>query len=612
MNTPANYDTFVSVIIPVRNAAEQIEKALLDVSSAMQSMFRNYEIVLIDDASQDKTVSMIGFLQRRIENVQLFCLNRTVGFEIATIAGLDNCIGDFVFILNLETDPVSILSKMWSKAQDGNEVVCGVRTDALRGSLRKGLSRCYYALYRVITGISIPVGLSSPRLYDRKVVSYIIQNNDRNLMLKVLPFFCSYHIATVDYTAMASKDSFGEQSIASAILSGISILLGSSSSPLRLFTVMALMSSFVSLLYSLYVILVAIFKRHVVEGWISLAFPLAVISFFLSSLLGIVAEYVYVLVQQSGHRPAYLIVSESTSSVLDVRKKLNVVEGNGNFFADPGGAAAVPAFISSSKSPDIKTSALIGHSGFVGTTLLRQRGFDRLFRSTNIGDVHGQVFDEVVCAAAPAQKWKANNDPEADLQCINELMRHIEEIICNRFILISTVDVFKQPCLVDETTPIEDHPEAYGRNRRLLEKFVEDRFPNSFIIRLPGLVGPGLKKNVIFDLLNQNNVQAIDSRARFQFYPMVNLWPDIQTTIEHGIRLVHLTAEPIGVREITQQGFGFSFENHVADNPADYCMRTRYAEAFGKSGFYQYSKHDSFLAIRAYVQSEARTLKVAE
>ncbi|WP_240726031.1 MULTISPECIES: hypothetical protein [unclassified Escherichia] len=60
--------------------------------------------------------------------------------------------------------------------------------------------------------------------------------------------------------------------------------------------------------------------------------------------------------------------------------------------------------------------ALIGYSGFVGTTLLRQRRFDALYRSTNIDEIFGKTFDTVVCAAAPAQKWLANKDPADDIK----------------------------------------------------------------------------------------------------------------------------------------------------------------------------------------------------
>lgn len=219
--------------------------------------------------------------------------------------------------------------------------------------------------------------------------------------------------------------------------------------------------------------------------------------------------------------------------------------------------------------------ALVGSSGYVGSTLLRQAPFERLFRSSNIAEIRGGRYHRVVCAGAPAQKWIANREPDADRRNIETLISHLDTVNCERFILISTVDVFGRPVGVDERTVIdEDGLHAYGLNRRLLEKFVESRFPGALIVRLPGLVGPGLRKNVIYDLLNDNNLGAVDSGGIFQFYPMVNLWFDLLTAEAADLTLLHLTAEPISVADLARLGFGRRFEQPLSATPARYDMRT--------------------------------------
>jgi nucleoside-diphosphate-sugar epimerase len=258
-------------------------------------------------------------------------------------------------------------------------------------------------------------------------------------------------------------------------------------------------------------------------------------------------------------------------------------------------------------------NALIGCSGFVGSSLLKQAPFEFLYRSTNIAEIECKTFDTVVCAGAPAQKWIANKEPEADREKIEGLITHLKKITCNSFVLISTVDVFKNPQGVDESTIVDEVGlHAYGLHRQTLEKFVKSHFPCHLIIRLPGLVGPGLRKNVIFDFLNDNNLHSIDNRGVFQFYPMVNLWYDTQIALNAGLNLVHLTAEPISVADISAQGFGKAFEQIQANSPAAYDMRTRYAEIFGASGHYQYSRRETIQAVRAYAQSEPCFLKVPQ
>lgn len=253
------------------------------------------------------------------------------------------------------------------------------------------------------------------------------------------------------------------------------------------------------------------------------------------------------------------------------------------------------------------SDALFGHTGLVGSTLLRQHAFAATYRSNTIQESRGRRFDTAVCAAAPAQKWLANRNPAADEATILRLIDHLAAIECGTFVLISTVDVFQLPQGVDEESAVDEGQLApYGKHRRLLERAVMELFSKVIIVRLPGLVGPGLKKNVIFDFHNGHNTSAIDSRGVFQFYPLVNLWPDIQSALRAGLSCVHLTAEPLDVATVAAQGFGCDFNNHVLDVPPKYDFQTRYAGLFGRDGRYTYAARESILAIRAYVQSEPR------
>ncbi len=251
-------------------------------------------------------------------------------------------------------------------------------------------------------------------------------------------------------------------------------------------------------------------------------------------------------------------------------------------------------------------NALIGFSGFVGSTLMAQKAFEKHYRSSNISEIEGQKFDLVVCAGAPAQKWMANKNPKEDWKNIENLICHLGKIKCDRFILISTVDVFHNPVEVDETTAIQEEGlHSYGLHRWRLEKFVKKQFSRHLIIRLPGLVGPGLRKNVLFDFLNNNNLNLVDSRSVFQFYPMDKFWDDISHVLESNINLIHFTAEPISVSEIAEKGFEIMFNQELSNKAfARYDMQTIHAALFGSETRYQYSFDDSILAIKAYADSE--------
>lgn len=249
--------------------------------------------------------------------------------------------------------------------------------------------------------------------------------------------------------------------------------------------------------------------------------------------------------------------------------------------------------------------ALIGHTGYVGQALKRQTSFEALYASGNLQEIAGRSFDLVVCSAAPAKKWIADRDPEADIANIQRMAAHLKLASAAQVVLISTVDVFADCRGRDEDSPIEEAGlSAYGCNRLWLERFVADNFTNVLIVRLVGLVGPGLQKNALFDLHNDNALENIDARGSFQFYPMVNLWSDLTVARSNNLSLVHFVAEPLTVARAASEGFGRTFNNELDRQPADYDLRSRHASLFGGTGDYLYSARESLQAIRAYAQSE--------
>lgn len=248
-------------------------------------------------------------------------------------------------------------------------------------------------------------------------------------------------------------------------------------------------------------------------------------------------------------------------------------------------------------------SALLGATGFVGSTLARQAEFSEYFSSKTIGELSGH-YETIYCAAAPGKKWLANKEPDWDWESIQRLLEAIGRVSANRVILISTVDVFATPVGVDETSaPSSEGLNPYGLHRLRLEEAIQARFASSLVVRLPGLVGPGLRKNAVFDLHQRNNPKQIDSRSVFQFYPMVNLWWDIDVALQANLNILHLAVEPTSMAEIASQGLGFRFKNHIAPQPAFYDLQTVHAGLYGAEGYYQYDKRDVFSAVRFFAQS---------
>jgi nucleoside-diphosphate-sugar epimerase len=247
---------------------------------------------------------------------------------------------------------------------------------------------------------------------------------------------------------------------------------------------------------------------------------------------------------------------------------------------------------------------IIGYTGFVGSNLIHQCQYDEFYNSKNIDEIVNQEFDLLVCSGAPAAKWIANQQPIKDRENIQLLISCLKKVKSKKVILISTVDVYKSPNQVDEDTPIiGEGLHYYGQHRWELEVFIRENF-DALIVRLPGLFGRGLKKNIIYDLIHQNMLEKICPDSVFQFYNLVHLWQDIQTALEHNLSLLNLATEPTSVREVAQRCFDWEFTNPSVLTSVSYDMRTKYSDLFqGNKSGYIYDKDQVLNELKVFVCS---------
>ncbi|WP_171208271.1 MULTISPECIES: NAD(P)-dependent oxidoreductase [unclassified Ruegeria] len=253
------------------------------------------------------------------------------------------------------------------------------------------------------------------------------------------------------------------------------------------------------------------------------------------------------------------------------------------------------------------THALIGHTGFVGGTLWGTGRYDVGFNSKNFRDMEGQSFDTVTCAGVQAQKWWANQNPQADWDGIAPLLDVLGTVKTRRMILISSVDVYQTPVGVDENspTPVDGH-HPYGLHRLQVEDRLNALFDDCRIIRLPGLYGAGLKKNLIFDTLMARDLSGFDARSEFQFYHLKRLQSDIDRLCETGIHKLNLATEPVSVKDVIHSINGQSHTLELSRPPVEYDMRTCHGGIWGQDGLYLVSAKDCLADIAAFADEWRR------
>ena len=305
-------------------------------------------------------------------------------------------------------------------------------------------------------------------------------------------------------------------------------------------------------------------------------------------------------------------------------------------------------------------NALVGYTGFVGSNIYEHGAFDKVYNSKNIEEAYGLKPDLLIYAGMRAEKYLANNAPEKDMELVKQAERNIELIEPKKLVLISTIDVLKDPQGKTENDPIEtDGLQAYGYDGYMLECWVREHYPDALIIRLPGLFGKNIKKNFIYDYIHRipfmlkdakfaelsakepllkedyekldngfwrvkplseakqrelkdafgrvgfSALNFTDSRSVYQFYPLDRLWDDIQVALKNDIKLLHLATEPVSAGEVYKYLSGEEFVNEIVSSPVKYDYQTQYSQLYGGEGKYIINRESIKRKIKNFIEEYA-------
>ena len=88
------FPVFLSVVLVVRNQSSQIEQLLTEAATHLKTLVSDYELIIVDNASDDDSVSVLSYLTRESghPNLQVYALTKVVDTDTASWAGLENAL----------------------------------------------------------------------------------------------------------------------------------------------------------------------------------------------------------------------------------------------------------------------------------------------------------------------------------------------------------------------------------------------------------------------------------------------------------------------------------------------------------------------------------------
>ncbi|MGV8894711.1 MAG: glycosyltransferase [Burkholderiaceae bacterium] len=323
----AFFPVFLSIVLVVRNQAGTIDQILSDAAKSLPSLVSDWELIVVDNASDDESISILKNLtsENGLPNLQVYALTKEVDADTASWVGLENALGDFVAVLDPLDDDIAFLPEMLERAVIGVDVVfANNRQKPVQSLAYRGAYVVFNRLYKSFNGIHLAKEAPQYRLLSKRVVNFILQHPQPAMTYRHLPATGGFARVNLDYSA-APKVSHPKR-LGESIDRGMRMLVSTTRAPMRLVTSLSLFGAVANLIYSIYVVAVGFLKADIAPGWISLSLQQSGMFFLISLVLLVLGEYILHMASLSNEGPLYYVGQEFTSARMTRREKLNIEE----------------------------------------------------------------------------------------------------------------------------------------------------------------------------------------------------------------------------------------------------------------------------------------------
>ncbi|MCB1195069.1 glycosyltransferase [bacterium] len=310
-------DCFVSVVVPLeKNASLYLKEFVQEVIDILKTNYANYELILVDDHLTESIAASLNPLLQQLKCIRLIRLSRHFGIEIAITAGLDTSIGDYVVVVEPNSDPPAEIPQIVNLARANNGVVIGIaERRTKRSSFVKIFEPFFYKLC-TFSGIHFPRNATFFQALSRQAVNGITRVRQKGRYFRVLALNVGFNPVLYHYNQINRSGIHQKMSGIDSLRLALAMIISNSMAPLRFVGLLGIIGSILTMVYILYIIVINILKKDVVEGWTTMSFQITGLFFIHFLILSVICEYVGQILEESKQRPLYYVMEEKSSSVL--------------------------------------------------------------------------------------------------------------------------------------------------------------------------------------------------------------------------------------------------------------------------------------------------------
>ena len=300
----------ISILIPCYNEALSLPiliPKLEDIANNLKQY--DWEILCVNDGSKDNTLEVLRELRQIYNRVNYIDLSRNYGKENAMLAGFDYVKGDCMVIMDADLQhPPHVILQMLEKWEEGYDDVYASRlTRGKESWLRKKLSLLYYRILQRSTRLEVLPNVGDFRLLDRRCINALKQMRENNRYTKGMYCYIGFKKTYVTFETedrIAGESSMNYETLINLAIEGI---LSYTTVPLRIATVIGVLTSLFAFIYMLVVFIKTLLYGDPVQGYPTMMIVILFLGGIQLLALGILGEYIGRIFTETKNRPVYFV-----------------------------------------------------------------------------------------------------------------------------------------------------------------------------------------------------------------------------------------------------------------------------------------------------------------
>lgn len=298
----------ISIVVPVYYNSDTLDMLYADMKAKILPVLGDYEIVFVDDGSQDNSWEVMNNIKAQDDRVVCVRLSRNFGEHAAILAGLSVCTGDCAVTkqADLQEDSAIILD-MYESWKKGNKVVLAVRKDRDENKVKVFFANMYYAIVRKTINKNMPKGGCDCYLLDRQVIEVLERLDEKNSSLTLQVLWVGFKTDKVYFHRLDREVGKSRWTLAKKFKLVMDSMMSFSYFPIKCMTWIGVIFDIAALVLFINVLVEYFSKGTPIAGWPSLMCVVLISAGLIISFLGILGEYLWRTLDASRTRPPFII-----------------------------------------------------------------------------------------------------------------------------------------------------------------------------------------------------------------------------------------------------------------------------------------------------------------